>query len=112
MRTALTMEMWDAINGAWLELKSWGNGAALDARNWRASSMRQKSLAPFRRRGLSHHAAQRRLLVLALGVYIERADNTARILDVKYHLAAAGDEKVGGSLDYFHGPRSCVPFRR
>ena len=26
VRTALTSEMWDAINGAWLELKRWGNG--------------------------------------------------------------------------------------
>src|SRR5271154_4668250 len=26
VRTALTIEMWDAINGAWLELKKWGNG--------------------------------------------------------------------------------------
>ena len=26
VRTALTIEMWDAINGAWLELKRWGNG--------------------------------------------------------------------------------------
>src|SRR6478752_9850448 len=26
VRTALTMEMWDAINSAWLELKRFGNG--------------------------------------------------------------------------------------
>jgi uncharacterized alpha-E superfamily protein len=26
VRTALTIEMWDAINSAWLELKKWGNG--------------------------------------------------------------------------------------
>ena len=36
-----------------------------------------------------------------LGVYIERADNTARILDVKYHLLLPDDEHVGGPLDYF-----------
>ncbi len=35
------------------------------------------------------------------GVYIERADNTARILDVKYHLLLPAQEPVGGSLDYF-----------
>src|SRR3982074_680126 len=27
VRTALTVEMWDAINGTWLELKRFGNGA-------------------------------------------------------------------------------------
>ena len=36
-----------------------------------------------------------------LGVYIERADNTARILDVKYHLLLPDHERVGGPLDYF-----------
>jgi uncharacterized alpha-E superfamily protein len=36
-----------------------------------------------------------------LGLYVERADNTARILDVKYHLLLPALEKVGGPLDYF-----------
>jgi uncharacterized alpha-E superfamily protein len=36
-----------------------------------------------------------------LGVFIERADNTARILDVKYHLLLPNHERVGGPLDYF-----------
>jgi uncharacterized alpha-E superfamily protein len=36
-----------------------------------------------------------------LGLYIERADNTARILDVKYHLLLPPHEHVGGPLDYY-----------
>jgi uncharacterized alpha-E superfamily protein len=32
---------------------------------------------------------------------MERADNTARILDVKYHLLLPDNERVGGPLDYF-----------
>jgi uncharacterized alpha-E superfamily protein len=36
-----------------------------------------------------------------LGLYVERADNTARILDVKYHLLLPAQERVGGPLDYF-----------
>jgi uncharacterized alpha-E superfamily protein len=36
-----------------------------------------------------------------LGVYLERADNTARILDVKYHMLLPAQEHVGGPLDYF-----------
>src|SRR5437763_10100906 len=36
-----------------------------------------------------------------LGVFSERADNTARILDVKYHLLLPPKEHVGGPLDYF-----------
>ncbi len=36
-----------------------------------------------------------------LGLLIERADNTARILDVKYNILLPDTEAVGGSLDYF-----------
>jgi uncharacterized alpha-E superfamily protein len=36
-----------------------------------------------------------------LGLYMERADNTARILDVKYHMLLPPNERVGGPLDYF-----------
>ena len=36
-----------------------------------------------------------------LGIFVERADNTARLLDVKYHLLLPSTEAVGGSLDYF-----------
>jgi uncharacterized alpha-E superfamily protein len=35
-----------------------------------------------------------------LGVFIERADNTARILDVKYHVLLPNNEPIGGPLDY------------
>jgi hypothetical protein len=35
-----------------------------------------------------------------LGIYLERADNTARILDVKYHVLLPRQEPVGGALDH------------
>ena len=38
---------------------------------------------------------------MRLGAAVERADNTARILDVKYHLLLPENEPVGGGLDYF-----------
>ena len=37
----------------------------------------------------------------SLGTFIERAENTARILDVKYHLLLPAEESVGGGLDFF-----------
>src|SRR5919107_797601 len=36
-----------------------------------------------------------------LGTFIERADDTARILDVKYHILLPRVEDVGGALDYY-----------
>src|SRR5690606_23592145 len=35
-----------------------------------------------------------------LGVFVERADNTARILDVKYHVLLPDQVEVGGGVDY------------
>src|SRR5690606_27439092 len=35
-----------------------------------------------------------------LGVHLERADSTARILDVKYHSLLPATQAVGGSVDY------------
>jgi uncharacterized alpha-E superfamily protein len=36
-----------------------------------------------------------------LGTFLERADNTARILDVKYHVILPSVDEVGGALDYY-----------
>ena len=101
VRTALTSEMWDAINGAWLELKRFDN-----------TKMNSEDFGRFLEwvKGVSlafDGSAYRTMLrsdgywFSRLGVYIERADTTARILDVKYHVLLPESEKVGGSLDYF-----------
>jgi uncharacterized alpha-E superfamily protein len=36
-----------------------------------------------------------------LGLYVERADTTARLLDVKYNVLLPETEAVGGTFDYF-----------
>jgi uncharacterized alpha-E superfamily protein len=38
---------------------------------------------------------------IRIGTFIERADNTARILDVKYHVLLPEAEQVGGFVDYY-----------
>ena len=101
VRTALTTEMWDAINSAWL-----------DMRHMKTRDMSQEEFARFIEwaKGVSlafDGSAYRTMLrndafwFTRLGVAIERADNTARILDVKYHVLLPDTERVGGSLDYF-----------
>ncbi|MDN3670508.1 alpha-E domain-containing protein [Echinicola jeungdonensis] len=37
-----------------------------------------------------------------LGLYLERADKTSRILDVKYHILLPSPQEVGTPLDYLH----------
>ena len=101
VRTALTIEMWDAINSAWLELKRWGNGPS--SREEFARYLRWVLTASLSFDGSAYRTMLRNdaYWFSRLGVYIERADNTARILDVKYHLLLPAIEKVGGPLDYF-----------
>ena len=101
VRTALTIEMWDAINSAWLELKRWGNGPS--SREEFARFLRWVLETSLRFDGSAYRTMLRNdaYWFSRLGVYIERADNTARILDVKYHLLLPAEERVGGPLDYF-----------
>ena len=101
VRTALTVEMWDAINSAWLELKRYGAGTA--SREELAQFLRWVQESSLRFDGSAYRTMLRNdaYWFSRLGVYLERADNTARILDVKYHLLLPPSERVGGPLDYF-----------
>ncbi len=101
VRTALTYETWEAINGAWLDFdQQWGGEVSLSSLNRFIHWVNEASLrvdGSAYRTMLRHEA----YWFSRLGVYIERADNTARILDVKYHLLLPDHEPVGGGLDYF-----------
>ena len=101
VRTALTIEMWDSINSAWLELRKWGNGPP--SREEFARFLRWVMGTSLSFDGSAYRTMLRNdaYWFSRLGVYIERADNTARILDVKYHLLLPAQEQVGGPLDYF-----------
>jgi uncharacterized alpha-E superfamily protein len=101
VRTALTMEMWDAINGAWLELKRFGAGPF--TRDELAQFLRWVQESSLRFDGSAYRTMLRNdaYWFSRLGLFIERADNTARILDVKYHLLLPAQQHVGGPLDYY-----------
>jgi len=101
VRTALTVEMWDAINSTWLGLKRYGNGHT--SREEFSRFLRWVQESSLHYDGSAYRTMLRNdaYWFSRLGVYIERADNTARILDVKYHLLLPGHERVGGPLDYF-----------
>lgn len=100
VRTALTVELWEAINGAWNGLneqsKSTRSDQFIDFLQW----VKGTTLAV-------EGATSRTMLrndaywFLRLGAAVERADNTARLLDVKYHLLLPEGERIGGQFDYF-----------
>lgn len=101
VRSALTSEMWEAINSAWLDL-----------RRYRAKKIHVEELPRFlnlvKEASLRYDGSAMRTMLRSdaywfsrLGVYIERADNTARVLDVKYHVLLPQDAEVGGGIDYY-----------
>jgi uncharacterized alpha-E superfamily protein len=101
VRTALSSPAWEAINSAWIEMGRLETGR--QNRDALETILNIATTAAVSFEG----AAQRTMLrgdafwFLNLGAAIERADNSARLLDVKYHLLLPRGESVGGSLDYF-----------
>jgi uncharacterized alpha-E superfamily protein len=100
IRTALTSEMWETINGAWLELQR------LNVRSLGPGEM-PKFLAWVKETSLRVDGSAYRTMLRndaywfsRLGIAVERADNTARILDVKYHILLPENAAVGGGIDY------------
>ncbi|MEJ1161075.1 alpha-E domain-containing protein [Prosthecomicrobium sp. N25] len=100
VRTALTTELWETINTAWLELK---NFPARDPTQRLSDFLRFVKQTSLSFDGSAYRTMLRSdsYCFTRIGVYIERADATARILDVKYHVLLPPGAKVGGSLDYF-----------
>ena len=101
VRTALTAEMWEAVNSGYLELRATEALADPDERLGRMLELA-------RRVSLAYDGGADRTMLRndafffsRLGLFVERADNTARLLDVKYHVLLPEKEVVGGSLDYF-----------
>ncbi|EAP78265.1 MULTISPECIES: alpha-E domain-containing protein [Roseovarius] len=99
VRTALTHEVWEATNAAYM--------AALDLL---ARKVAERDLPGVLRairqrtslvRGMTHGTMLRNNIYnfARLGTFIERADNTARILDVKYYVLLPSASSVGTSLD-------------
>jgi len=101
VRGAITSEMWEALNQTWLEMRLTQSAEIAErgvSRFFDWVKERSHLL-----RGLSYGTLLRddSFLFLRLGTFIERADNTARILDVKYHILLPSPSDIGGAADYY-----------
>ncbi|RYH11150.1 alpha-E domain-containing protein [Tropicimonas sp. IMCC6043] len=99
VRTALSREVWEATNEAYIALKS-ALARPVSERNL------HDTLALIRNRtavvrGMLHGTMLRNDIFsfARLGTFLERADNTARILDVKYYVLLPSATFVGSSID-------------
>jgi uncharacterized alpha-E superfamily protein len=102
VRWQITSEMWEALNAAWLELNSFRHDRVTGPQATRFFDWVKDRSHLFR--GVTYGTIMRgeAYNFSRLGTFIERADNTARILDVKYHILLPRVEDVGGALDYYH----------
>ena len=99
VRTALTRETWESINEAWMSLKRMlarpiderDLPTVLDAIKRETALIRGSFYGTMLRNEIFDFSQ--------LGTYVERADNTARILDVKYYVLLPQIEMVGGGVD-------------
>lgn len=99
VRTALTTEVWEAVNDNWMTLSDVLATpiTAVELPAVLATVRRQSALV----RGALHGTMLRNDIYdfSRIGTFIERADNTARIIDVKYYTLLPSASAVGSSLD-------------
>ncbi len=100
VRNAITGEVWEAINDTRLDLhahlnRGYDRDNLVDFLDWVRT-----------RGGLAFGKIENTMLrddgfrFVQLGKWFERADATARLLDVKYHVLLPDATDVGGGLDY------------
>lgn len=99
VRTALTRDVWEAVNDAWRRLRQ-QLAQPVDAAQLpgllrdikQATTLIRGSIQNTQLRTDSFDFAQ-------IGLHLERADTTARILDVKYYVLLPSASWVGTALD-------------
>jgi uncharacterized alpha-E superfamily protein len=97
VRTALSREAWSAINSAWLLFHGKHSpGDTDDVLNLVAQAEAETRGFEGAVNRMLRNASSR---FMRLGAAIERADNSARLLDVKYHILLPEGEVVGGAVD-------------
>ena len=101
VRGSITSEMWEALNHTWLDMQQTHShgiteGGVAAFFEW----VKERSHLS---RGITYGTLLRddSFRFLRLGSFFERADNTARILDVKYHVLLPSPDEIGGAADYY-----------
>lgn len=101
VRGTLTSELWETINATWLRMRDFPSkrlagseiGGFFEWVKYRSHLTRGVAFGTMLHDEAFHF--------IRLGTFLERADNTARILDVKYHVLLPSTDEVGGAADYY-----------
>lgn len=101
VRGTLTSELWETTNATWLKMRDFsheefvdvGAGEFFEWVKYRSHLSRGVTIGTM--------LQDESLRFIRIGTFLERADNTARILDVKYQILLPAGEVEGGSADYY-----------
>jgi uncharacterized alpha-E superfamily protein len=101
VRWQITSEMWETLNATWIDMGSFDRARVTGPDSTRFFDWVKERSHLFR--GVTYGTIMRgeAFNFSRLGTFIERADDTARILDVKYHILLPRIEDVGGARDYY-----------
>jgi uncharacterized alpha-E superfamily protein len=101
VRTALTVDMWNALNETWQQTRQkLASGFTPEQVSEVLEWVKQRSQL-FNGAYANTMLRNDAYYFTRLGTFLERADNTARLLDVKYHVLLPHSEGIGGALDYY-----------
>ena len=101
VRGVITAEMYEDLNAVWLQMRD------IDYDRIQSRGVSEffdwVKLQSHQFRGVTFGTMLRDegYQFIRLGTFMERADNTARILDVKYHTLLPSVADVGGAVDYY-----------
>ncbi|AWI75156.1 MAG: hypothetical protein CVU19_05025 [Betaproteobacteria bacterium HGW-Betaproteobacteria-13] len=101
VRGTLTSELWETTNATWLKMRDFtreefldvGPGEFFEWVKYRSHLSRGVTIGTM--------LQDESLRFIRIGTFLERADNTARILDVKYQILLPAGESEGGAADYY-----------
>lgn len=99
VRTALTIDMWESINTAWLEFSQLNPKEVTGGRLQELLLWIKQVSHQYRGALLSTILRDDGYAFSQIGNFVERADNTARILDMKYYVLLPSATLVGGDID-------------
>ncbi|MFM7523024.1 MAG: alpha-E domain-containing protein [Betaproteobacteria bacterium] len=101
VRGTLTTEVWETQNTTWLEMASLLKDGMLDRDPSEFFEWVKHRSHLSRGVTIGTMLKDEAFYFIRLGTFLERADNTARLLDVKFH-GADGEQLTASEMDFYH----------
>jgi uncharacterized alpha-E superfamily protein len=102
VRGSLTTEVWETVNTTWLEAQKMLDQGALERDP--SAFFEWVKFRSHLTRGVTVGTMLRdeALFFIRMGTFLERADNTARLLDVKFYALPDNEDGEFGPRDFYH----------